>query len=283
MSEITDIELMQLADGEGLDPARRIEIETALSADPALRARHSAFEATGRAAIGRPLDSLLAQPAPQALVAAIRAAPAPAANEAKPIVQSAPRQEPAMGRVKAFLSELFTGGAGLALAMLVLIAVMLGPALFGLVAARQPGAELFAVTGGKTRAAGALASALDTAPSGATIASGPPEAQTTIRPVLSFATGDGAVCRQFDAALPSGDGIGGLACRDSEGWRIMVHAGQTKRNDAGEVTRPAGAAEQPMAVDEVVDRLKSRNVMTLAQEKAAMVAGWKVEPQQPKK
>lgn len=274
MSDISDIELMQLADGEGLDSARRAEIEAAVAADPALQSRLGTFQATGPA-LKRSLDPVLGTPVPQHLIDAIRAAPGPAPSResSRTITPSVSR----VGRIRDFLSDMFTGTTGLVLASIAIAAVGLGPVLVGLLAGPQPGAELFVSAGGATDATGPLAAALDTALSGTATTAKVAGADATIKPVFSFVTKGGDVCRQFEVSLPEDRALAGVGCRDGQRWRIMARATTAGRSGAGTGPAPAGAASPLTGVDEAVDQLKDGNVMTVERERAAMQTGWVVK------
>jgi hypothetical protein len=112
---------------------------------------------------------------------------------------------------------------------------------------------------GADYAAPQLATALDTALSGETASDG-------TRPLLSFRTAAGEACRAY-----SGNSGGGIACRDSKGWKLRMTGAkgegqQTQYQQAGSDDAAIMAAAQEMAASPALDR---------AAEEAARSEGWR--------
>jgi hypothetical protein len=110
-----------------------------------------------------------------------------------------------------------------------------------------------------------MAAALATAPSGAhvTLASG-----RTFTPVMTFASRDGGLCRQFGLDGPGGREAG-LACRtDGKAWRLAAMAAGAPAASAGGYRTAAGPGDD--AVSAMADRLIQGEPMDAAAEAAAL-------------
>lgn len=273
MTEITDMDLMTYADGEGT-PERRREIALAIAADPALKVRLLAYEKTGRD-FGRQLDALLVEPVPQRLINAILTAPMAAPVRAAEPARSAAGSS-SKSRFAAWLEDLFTLPMVATFASVAAAGAGVGWTLHARQMTGSPGADLIAVMDGHATAAGALASALDTAASGAAVDTGAGGARSVIKPRLSFVSKDRSICREYGVGLPGGRQFDGIGCRSEDGrWHLEAHV-PAPAAASGQVV-PAGEGPPPEAIDQAIDRLIDGNVLTIAQEREVMQNGWTVK------
>ncbi len=115
-------------------------------------------------------------------------------------------------------------------------------------------------------AAGPLARALDTRPSG------PMSAGVALG--VGF-RGDDGYCRTFglEPAVDSKQALAGLACRDASAWRVVA-LGET--SPAGDGMRQAAAAWPAAVLSEVDARLGDGEPLDAAGERAALRGGWRV-------
>lgn len=207
--------LIAYADGE-LSATERAEIDAALAADPALRARLEAQKAL-RSKLLAAFDPVLTEPVPERLT---HAAEAP--REPAPVVDLAERR-----KVRWSVRE---WGA---IAASTVLGVVLG---VGVMSAHAP---MIAPHDGGMAARGALARALDTQLAA--------DQAGAVRIGLSFERVDGGYCRTFDLTE---ENTSGLACREGEDWRIAV----TARSASGGEVRQAGAAPEILAaVDTIIE------------------------------
>ncbi len=165
-------------DGE-LDLITARRIERAMADDPELAAR-IAEQRRLRALLSGHYDPVVDQPVPEAMIAAVRAAPQP------------------LRAARRFGRSWAAGAVAAALAL-------------GLFVGQQLGAPGGPVTVGPDTlmASGPLARALDTQ-----LASAQPRASAT-RIGLTFRATDGAVCRSFENVA-----LSGIACHSEEGWQL---------------------------------------------------------------
>ena len=173
--------LMAYADGE-LDAAARDEVEAAIAADPALRARVEAHRELRRQVLGA-YAGAAEEPVPDRLVAMLQ--PAPVIDLAAARTRRTPRVWPAWSNWAAIAATLVVG---------VLAGRMTEPS------------PPIAARGGALVAQGELARTLDTELASVSGAVG-----------LSFRNRDGDYCRTFRSG-----GVAGLACRDADGWGVRM-------------------------------------------------------------
>ena len=229
---ISQEDLSAYLDGEATVERTR-EIEAALEADPQLRVRLDRLQQTDLK-VAEAMDSLLETPVPDRLAGAVRAALA--AQEPRPLNDNVLAPRPRAGwRARALWPS--------ALAAALVGGVMLGHfAPFGAGGAGDwitpPGAA--APVAGRT-----MAAALGAAGSGAhvTLASG-----RTLTPVMTFASQDGGLCRQFDLA-GAGGRESGLACRSGgQAWRLVaLTPNGPAAATAGGYRTAAGPGEDPVS------------------------------------
>lgn len=113
------------------------------------------------------------------------------------------------------------------------------------------------------RARGALAAALDRAPSAAR--------QGGVEIVYTVQTGDGTWCRAFRVASRLAQE--GAACRDERGWRILVIAAAAPRNPG------YGPAEgEEAAVAAAIEALQAGAPLERVEEGRLIESGWRSAP-----
>jgi hypothetical protein len=230
---IDNEKLIAFADGE-LKGAERAEVEAALAADPALRAKLEKHKRL-RKQLSAAFDSTLDEPMPAHLRALIE----PQAPAAAPVIDLAERRA-ARWSVREW-------GA---LAASTVFGLFLG---VGVMHAQAP---MVATSEAGLVARGALAQALETQ-----LAS---DEAGAVRIGLSFRNQGGGYCRTFELT----DGaLAGLACRDGERWGLAM----TAASHGGGELRTAGApAEILAAVDAMIDG----EVLDAESEAQARDAGW---------
>ena len=239
---MTDVEkvsedmLMALADGE-LDAETEGRLRAQVAADPALRRRYDDFVRSAEAVRGL-FAATLAEPPPERLVAALRAAP-PRAR--------VPRAWP------------WTSGGGLlALAASVMLAAGLGY-LVGL------GAGGGGDAGDGLAGLRAAAEALEGSPTGEVVElAGGGRAAV----LASFDTTSGP-CRQLQLRDGAGRVQESLGCRTAEGWQIALVLPQAAQGDYA----PAEGATAG-ALDAYLGAIEASPPLEAEAEAARIRAGW---------
>lgn len=276
MADPTDETLMAFADGL-LDEAQTRAIAQRLAEDPALRARLEPFLVTGRP-LARLYEQSLGATLPDRLIDAVLSTPAASTTHQparKP--EAAPRAAswfawPGLLRFAAPLAAgLVVGG----------LTGWLAFAEWGETSS-APGGLLIATARGNF-ARGALADALETAPSGKLHAIGNETAgSVVILPRLSFLNAEGRPCRHYTAEADA-MAFDGVACRTAPGtWRVDVHAPSPGvRLSAARATtavRPANTpVEPPAVVGGALDKIMASDAMTSAEEEKWLRSGWSAQ------
>jgi hypothetical protein len=250
---ITQDELSLYLDGEAT-AARAREIETALQADPDLRARLDGLRRNDLN-LKSAMDRVLERPVPDRLAESVRAALASRAAQpvADNVVPLKPRAR--VGRAALWPSAIAAALVG---------GVMIGH--FAPIGAGPQGDWTSDATGAP-QAGKAMAAALSSASSGAhvTLASG-----RAMTPVMTFASRDGGLCRQFDVDA-AGARRSGLACRDDHAaWRLVAMAQAASPATGSGYRTAAGPGDD--AVSAMADRLIKGEPMDAAAEAAALKA-----------
>jgi negative regulator of sigma E activity len=248
---ITQEQLSAYLDGETTATEAQA-IEAALEADAALRARldrlqHNDLEV--RAA----MDSLLERPVPDRLAETIRASMA--ARTPQPLNDNAASPTPRRG------------WAARAIWPSAIAAALVGGVMIGQLApvgGLRSGEADWTSASGAPQAGRTMALALSTATSGAHVTLA---ANRTMTPVMTFASRDGGLCRQFEVSGAAG-GQNGLACRDAgKPWRLVALVAAPKASDGGYRTAGGPGGD---AVSSVADRLIQGEPMDAAAEAAAL-------------
>ena len=237
---IDDLTLMAFVDGE-LTPDRRAEVEAALAADPALRARADAFRQVRTAA--RAAFPIAPDPRDSALASLITGAGRPGD------ASTAERIRRWIGGIS--LPQAATWGA-------------VATACF--VAGMGPRAELsfegFALDRRGAIADPGLVKVLDHRAA----AEGSDAQGRAVG--LTFRAADGRWCRSFRSGE---DGVAGLACRQDGGWRAEAVAPLAAT--AGEVR--TASSDTPPAVLAAVDALIGGDTLDAAAEADAIRSRWR--------
>jgi anti-sigma factor RsiW len=252
----TDDELSALLDGEISADAER-QLRLRLERDPALAARLDALEhanAVVRDAYAHVSDERV----PQHLADLLRTS----AHETRPdnVVPLARRERYDGGVPTAVPAAL---AASVALVVGIALGLVLGPRVIG------PEAARLVADAGRVDGGSALYDALQTLPSAASreIAAG-----LTATARLSFATNDGAYCRQLELAGARGT-TATLACRRGDVWQVeaATFAAQAASATDGAYRPAAGNAS---ALDAAIDELIAGEPLGTAAEAALIERGW---------
>lgn len=272
MREIPDEILMAYADGE-VSADWRQDVETYLATDPNAQQRLQAFTRTGRD-LGLLFDRPMREAVPERLVAFVTGAPgkngADSASSSVQVLLYPVKKHAAPARL--------SGGTWAIAASVVLLSAIGAGTLFyhergrDLADASSYGLEQ---AGDGSKVAGAvLAAALETTPSGKVAVRTIDEDQASIRPSFTFRSVRGEYCRQYEVHGAKLGGLSGVACREGTGaWRVEVQTASADRHGDSGAIIPAGK-ESSQAVDAVVDRLISGDVLGQVDEASAIGGGW---------
>lgn len=243
---IPDDQLTAYIDGQ-LDAATRARVERELADDPQAAERVSQLRAQAerlRAAYA----SVLAEPVPDRLVAAVRAAGPPPAS-----LEEARARRTARAPVRWALRE------WAAVAAAVFVGALVGQRL-----STSPSGGLLHPAPAGLLADGALATALSeqlaSAPAGGTVQVG-----------ISYRAKEGELCRSFVVA--SSGGLAGAACHRDGAWVIQALARPTKTPGSGEYK--LAASELPPAVMRAIEEQMDGEPFDAAAEAAAQRRGWR--------
>ena len=237
--------LMAYVDGE-LDAQTRAQVEAAMLVNPEVAervARHEALRSRVRGAF----QETLAEPVPERLLSAARAAPPSVrSNNVVPLRRKHPRQWswPQWGSIAASLI------VGIAVGALVM---------------RNAGVDPITSRDGRLYANAELARALTSQ-----LASTQP-ATAPVQIGVSFRARAGGYCRTF--ALQRPDTLAGLACRDGKKWRVEVLARNETGTDAAGHYRQAASAIPKPVVQSIEDRIAGEPLDAHA-EAAAQQGNW---------
>ena len=250
---IRDEDLAVYLDGE-TDAERTRAIEAALNVDADLRARLGRLQRSDhdvKAAFDRLLDS----PVPDRLLQSVRAAAAVQAplQPTGEVVALRPRRSPPRWAWPASIAAALVGG--------VLVGNLAGPVV------ADRGADWRATAGSPPQAVGALAAGLSGSPSGVAVSL---PGGRKAKPVLTFASRSGQLCRQFDIT-GGATAQRGLACRSgTDAWRLVALTSAAHGAGAGDYQTAAGPGSDPVSA--LADRLIQGEPMDAAQEAAALKA-----------
>lgn len=277
MPEVSDIDLMELADGT-IDEARRRMLEAELAKRPELRHRLEAFIATGKA-LQRLFDPVMEAPVPPGLVAAIEEPERPAPR----VLHFGAARPPARERTWHWISRStfsMAMAAGVAAAVAIAAALYaLQPAGDGELAATQLAAVPLALALEKTPSDRRTSLTLDARGSG------------ELRIESTFQHVDGRYCRQYELLLEGRRGFFGYACRVGNGhWRIEkelpsalarnMQAPAEGSADA-KVLRPAVeerlADPSLKAIDAAIEAVARGDNVLLEREQSLIRSGWRSE------
>lgn len=264
MTAISDERLMAFADG-ALTDAERAEVEAYLLSSEEARARLIAFVETRNLA---PLfDDVLDAPVPQHLIDAVRNLPVATAATAATSIDGGNVVSLAARRAR-LSRPVLTALAASVVAAMVGLAVQRG--------ALQPaGGDMIVAENGTRFAGPQFAGVLANQASGARERHELGGAVTNVKITFSFATRDKEFCRQYTAVPEVGAAQAGVACLAADGrWRIAAHetVAASASGDGG--IRPAGR-DGMAAIDAIVDRMISGEVLEQDEEAVLIARGWR--------
>ncbi|WP_284123982.1 anti-sigma factor family protein [Parerythrobacter aestuarii] len=99
---------------------------------------------------------------------------------------------------------------------------------------------------------------------------------TAVTPLLTFQSGDGRYCREFNYAN-SGRERSGIACRGQADWTVEAWGeGAAAIPDPSEIALASGAAEG--SLDATYQRLAAGDPLAMTLEKSLISGGWKKSP-----
>lgn len=233
---VPESKLIAYADGF-LPPAEMAEVEAALARSPALAKRVARIKQTRERAASA-FDDTLAQPLPPEI---LKAAAGAAAPDPRP-------------------SMVWIGGA---------LAVLVAGVFIGRVSVPStlsPDSPHLVVATLRGNYAGVeLGRFLDAAEAGQELHLG---RNIPAHIVLTFAARSGGVCRQFEVGAENSV-MSGVACRDSDAWRIEVLATHAPEGEAP----AANVAPEPVNV--LIDSMIEGAPYDAEQERAIIAAHWK--------
>lgn len=147
-----------------------------------------------------------------------------------------------------------------ALAAACVLGVLAGRAMSPSLISINPSADA------RMRVGAEVAQALDSTPSGETV----PVLGGEVRVAMSFQTEAGKVCRQY-RTTSGHDAADAVACRDEDGWRMIVQASATDVD--GDAFVPAGS-NSPL--DAAISALGPAVALDSREERALMGANWRI-------
>lgn len=245
---IEDAFLSAYIDGE-LAADERARVEAALAASPALKSRLAALRRASAEALAT-LSDIDHRPLP-ASVQALLATPAPVAS----IVAAAPRRQAVWSQPL----------RSMALAASVALVVGVGAGHFATMELTL-NSRMATQSAGLIQASSPLYAVLEKAPS----AYGETVGATTMTPVLTFATVDGAYCREF-VVTGAKAASRNLACRDDGQWRLVAMTAVAAT--ATDHYAPAGGSAG--VIDAAIDGLIAGDPMDAAAETQLIAKGWR--------
>jgi hypothetical protein len=231
---IPDAELQAYVDGE-LPPDRAARVEAAIAADVLVAARVERERTLRRHTRGTTVP-----PSGQGAVSRSGVLPTMHTDGGSPS-----GEQPARARIARWRTPLVALGAA---AAAVAIASWV----------RAPSSDIAVARGGVV-ARGELARQLDRALTGA------PDGRSSASIGLTFRAVDGHVCRGFTA---SASGVAGIACRDGDGWSVVMLT-----RLAGDPAR--GPADVPPELLAAMAARMQGGALDRAQERQARDAGWR--------
>jgi surface antigen len=269
MCVISDETLMAYVDGELAEDIRG-RVEAYLTDNPDGRQRLAAFTATGKN-LADIFDRPMREPMPQRLLDLVGGS----TSDRVRTTRTASVMSISLGQRRT--SRLPTRKWALAASFATLLVAGVGSIWF---LQRTPGDVdgtyvLENSIDGKKIAGKALATALETAPSGSSVLRTINGEATSIRPTFTFATANSEYCRQYEVFSEKMPGLAGVACRETGYmWMIETQTSFAARRSTNGMILPAGK-ETLAPVDEVVDRMISGDVLGLDDEARVMNGGWR--------
>ena len=262
MLEVSDIDLMRLADGTLADPRRGV-VEAEIAADPELQERLEAFLVTGKA-LAQLFVPIAEAPVPERLLATLRpganATPKRLHRDARPVAGGWRDWFAAVLQPEWRLSPM-TAAAALACVGAIGAAITL----------TMPQDTFVG------EAPQALAKALETVTSdnkNTTIALGASDSAAFVVD-LSFQHRDGRFCRQYYWGLDGTRAFVGFACSSGSGeWHIEKDGVAPVRTATNSDIRPADPGPTVQALEKAVDEVMVGDALEIERERALIQKGW---------
>lgn len=268
MLEVSDVDLMRLADGTLAEP-RLSAVEAEVAVRPELQQQLEAYLATGKA-LAQLFVPIAEAPVPERLLATIHSAPAAASRTLHRAQARSPRTA-GRGWLAGLLQPDWRLSPMAAAAALTCVA-----AIGAAITLTEPRNSMVGT------APEALAAALEkeqTQPKGANI-DWPGSSGARIVVDLSFKHKDGRFCRQYYLGLDHDTrAYAGFACSDGNGnWRVQMDEAvpvrtASKSGDYRPSEGPTGA------IDEAVDKVMVGDALEITRERALIQQGWPREKQ----
>lgn len=271
MSEVSDIDLMRLADGTLAEP-RLSAVEAEVAAHPVLQEQLEAYLVTGKA-LADLFSPIAEAPVPERLLVTIRPGepePPMLLHRAVPML----RKAPAASRARDWFVSLFQPDWRLS-PMAATAALTCVAAIGAAITLTEPQSTF---VGDAPRA---LADALDKVPSfKKTVIALEGAEGATFTPDLSFRHQDGRFCRQYYLGLDNTRAFIGFACSAGNGqWRIEMDGPSPTRTASsfGDIRPSEGPTAR--AVDEAVGKVMVGDALEITRERALIEQGWPREKQ----
>jgi Putative zinc-finger len=264
VAQLTDETLMAYADGE-LDPATRAQVEAALADDPRARQQLEIFKATG-SRLADLFNKPMREPVPADLLALL--------TGGKPVGNVRRRRWRLFAMDWAPWGVLFDGAPWVTAAAWSIPLLLLAA---GIVWYLRPAAgdlqQLVTLEQGQIFARGPLKTALETAPSGATVTLGGSTSAFTMEALLTFKNRRQNFCRQYDVSGPDSS-YAGIACRGEDGrWRLELHIAVAPHSAPKDKVVPAGKGSS--AVEAAVNSVIEGDALGRDEEEALIRNGWR--------
>jgi hypothetical protein len=271
MLEVSDVDLMRLADGTLAEP-RLSAVEAEVSVRPELQQQLEAYLATGKA-LAQLFVPIAEAPVPERLLNTIHSAPAAAPRTLhRAQARSARVTSHSRGWLAALVQPDWRLSPMAAAAALTCVAAM-GTAIM----LTEPQSSFVGP------APSHLAEALEKVPTSAssTTIGWPNAGSARFAADLSFKHKDGRFCRQYYLGIENNDtrAFAGYACSDGNGnWRVEMDVAisariASKLGDYRPSEGPTGA------VDEAVDKVMVGDALEITRERALIQQGWPREKQ----
>jgi hypothetical protein len=272
MREVSDIDLMRLADGT-LEEPRLSMVEAEVAVRPDLQEQLEAYLVTGKA-LAQLFIPIAEARVPERLLATIR----PAAADPYMPHRTVPRRH-APGTVRRgrdWLAALLRPDWRLS-PMAAAAALTCVAAIGAAIMLTEPHQDT--LVGDAPRA---LASALDKVPSATKVAIGLAGSdEATFTPELSFQHRDGRYCRQYYLGVDQTRAFVGFACSEGNGqWRIEMNAAAPVRvaTTKGDI-RPSEEGPTVRAVEDAMTKVMVGDALEIVRERALIQQGWPREKQ----
>lgn len=262
MADISDETLMAYVDGD-LSADKRARLARQIASDRKLARRLAQFEQTSAKSLAPAFEPVLRAPVPERLLHAVSSS----VSSPAPATKSMERWR--SGLVSGTSLRIFEGVRALlpkgsspfaaALALAAAVVLLAGGAV--MLARQMPEGDPFRI-------------ALETVPSGSSVAFKTADGQRSVAPELSFQSRDGRYCRKYMVTRADQSRLAGVACRDDGGgWRIDFEADGGRAPQGGQHVT-AGAAGAAGLDDRIGDMITGA-AFGRTEEDELLKEGWK--------